>query len=296
MESAKRKQVERLHGCGTELNHFSGSNPDPLSTLATEQWSIHTPTHVQGTSSRSTLALGGTLQTVTTCRVVFSHTSGIASTPSALSSLEHLPTPIPNSDARALITHPLRCRASPRNWWLKQWQLQTQGVSTPWIMVSGYCSIYEFCHSDITCHVFATGILLELYMWNRWPLMSACNMETVSYATWCVAQVLAEASYQQMTVMYWNTSMQQNNIWSIAFVTCTKKMLKEVCWSNSPYWIIHTQTGKWLEHKSIRLSPICFNRHGRPLQSFKISTALNLMQSICNSFIPFWQTIIFFFL
>jgi len=33
--------------------------------------------------------------------------------------------------------------------------------------------------------------------------------------------------------------MQQNNIWSIAFEARTKEILKEVCWSNGPRWILH---------------------------------------------------------
>jgi hypothetical protein len=77
--------------------------------------------------------------------------------------------------------------------------------------------------------VFATGRLLELYMWNRRPLMSASDLETVSYATRRVAKALAEAPHWQIIETYWNTTMQQNNIWSIAFEARTKEILKEVC-------------------------------------------------------------------
>jgi len=81
----------------------------------------------------------------------------------------------------------------------------------------------------MTWLVFAMGRLLELYMWNRRPLMSASDLETVSYAMRRVSKVLAEAPHWQIIEMYWNTAMQQNNIWSIAFEACTKEILKEVC-------------------------------------------------------------------
>jgi len=44
-------------------------------------------------------------------------------------------------------------------------------------------------------HLFATGRLLELYMWNRGPFMSPSDMEMVSYATRHVAKSLSEAPY-----------------------------------------------------------------------------------------------------
>jgi len=161
------------------------------------------------TSSCSTPALGWTLQTVSTCRVLSSPPSGIASSPTPFSGLEHLPTPIPNPEARPFSTHPLQTQASEKNLRQKQWQLQMQAVSTPPSMVSGCCSIHQFCHWDMTHPLFATGRLLEFYIWNRWPLMSASDLETVSYATWHVGQALAEPSYWQMKVMYWNTAIQQ---------------------------------------------------------------------------------------
>jgi hypothetical protein len=77
--------------------------------------------------------------------------------------------------------------------------------------------------------VFATGRLLELYMWNRRRFMSASDLETVSYAMQRVAKPLAEAPHWQIMETYWNTAMQQNNIWSIAFEVRTKEILKEVC-------------------------------------------------------------------
>jgi hypothetical protein len=59
--------------------------------------------------------------------------------------------------------------------------------------------------------------------------MNASNLEMVSYAMRRTVKALAEAPHWQITEMYWNTAMQQNNIWSIAFEACTKETLKEVC-------------------------------------------------------------------
>ena len=77
--------------------------------------------------------------------------------------------------------------------------------------------------------VFAMGRLMELYMWNRRLFMSATDLETVSYATRRVSKALAEGPHWQIIEMYWNTAMQQNNIWSIAFEARTKEIFKEVC-------------------------------------------------------------------
>jgi len=66
-------------------------------------------------------------------------------------------------------------------------------------------------------------------MWNIWPFMSASDLETVSCATRCVAKALAEAPHWWIIETYWNTAMQQNNIWSIAVEARTKEILKEVC-------------------------------------------------------------------
>jgi hypothetical protein len=71
--------------------------------------------------------------------------------------------------------------------------------------------------------------LLELYMWNRRPFMSARDLETISYAARRFFTALADAPHWQIMEMYWNTAMQQNNIWSIAFEALTKEILKEVC-------------------------------------------------------------------
>jgi len=93
-------------------------------------------------------------------------------------------------------------------------------------------------------------------MWNRGPFMSASDLETACYATRCVLKALAEAPYCQIIEMYWNTAMQQNNIWSIAFAAHTKEILKDVCLINGPWWILHAQTSTRFAHKSIRLNPI----------------------------------------
>ena len=123
-----------------------------------------------GYNRRNPAAPSRTIQIDSTRRVVSSPASAIASTPTPLSGLENLPTPIPNPEAHAIITHPLRTQATERNQRQRQWQLQTQAVSTPRSVVSGGRSIHRFGHSDMTRLVFGTGRLLELYMWNRRPL------------------------------------------------------------------------------------------------------------------------------
>jgi hypothetical protein len=108
--------------------------------------------------------------------------------------------------------------------------------------------------------VFAMGRLLELYMLNRRPFMSASDLDRVSYATRRVAIALAEAPYWQIIETYLNTAMQQNNIWSIPFEAHRKEILKELCLINGPRWIFHAQTGTRFAHKSNRLNPIVFNQ------------------------------------
>jgi hypothetical protein len=70
---------------------------------------------------------------------------------------------------------------------------------------------------------------MKQYMWNRRPLISARDFEMVSYATRYAVNVLAESPHWQIIEKYWNTAMQQNNIWSIAFEACTMEILKEKC-------------------------------------------------------------------
>jgi len=66
-------------------------------------------------------------------------------------------------------------------------------------------------------------------MSNRQPFMSASDLETVNHAMRHVANALADATHWLKIEMYWNTAMQQNNIWSIAFEARTKEIFKEVC-------------------------------------------------------------------
>jgi len=136
-----------------------------------------------GSSSRSTPAPSSTPQTDSTHRVVSSYASGIASAPTHLRGLEILPTPFPSPEAHVTITNPLRTRDTERNQRQRLWHLQPQAVSTPQSVVSGSRSIHRVGHSDMMCLVFATGRLMELYIWNRQPFMSASNLEMVSYAT-----------------------------------------------------------------------------------------------------------------
>jgi len=216
---------------------------------ATQRRSINTATSTPGTSICSTLAPRRTSQAYSTRRVVSNLASGIASTPTPLRGLANLPTPIPNPEAHVTMTYPLQTWATERNQGNRQWKLQPQALSTPWSMLSGHRSIHQSGASDMMRLVFATGRLMELYMLNSLPFMSASDLEIVSYAMQCAAKALAEAPHWQIIEKYWNTAMQQNNIWSIAFEVHTKEILKEVCWSNGPRWILHAQTGARFAHK-----------------------------------------------
>jgi len=169
--------------------------------------------------------------------IVCSSTSGIASTPTPLSALQHLPIPIADPEARVIITNHLQTDASDRNQRQRQLQLHPQAVSTLWSVVSGSRSINWFGHWDRTRLQFATGRLLELYMWSRPLSMRASNFEMVCYAMWRIAKALTEAPRWQMIEKYWNTAMEQDNVWSIAFEACTTGILKEVWWSNGRRWI-----------------------------------------------------------
>ena len=162
---------------------------------ATQPRSINTPTATPGTSFRSTPAPGWTSQKDSTHHVVSSPTSGIALTRTALNGLENLPTHIPNPEARVIITNPLRMWATEKNQGYRQWQLRLQAVSTPRSVVSSSRSIQRFGHSDMTHPVFETGRLLELYIRNRRPFVSASDLERVSYVTQRVANALAEAPH-----------------------------------------------------------------------------------------------------
>jgi hypothetical protein len=213
------------HSSSLNNSRVADINPRVTSTpSATERRSTNTPTTTPGTSRRSTPAPGGT----STRHVLSSPTSSIVITPTTLRGLENLPTPIYNPEARAIITNPLGTRATEKNDGKGQWQLKPQAVSAPRSMVSGSRSIHRFGHSDMTRLVFLTGRLLELYIWNRRPFMTASDLERVTYATRRVSKALAEGPDRQITETYWNTTMQQNNIWSIPFEARTKEILKEL--------------------------------------------------------------------
>jgi len=175
--------VERdsSHGRSFIASTIQGQNATPSSSLnnsriaditqrvtstpsTTPRRSIITPTSTLGTSTCNTPAPSGTIQIDTMRRVVSSPASGIASTSTPLSGLENLPTPIPNPEDRGIITNPLRKWATERNQRQRQWQLQTQAVSTYRSVVSGSRSIHRFGYSDMTHLVFAMGRLLDLYM------------------------------------------------------------------------------------------------------------------------------------
>ena len=86
-------------------------------------------------------------------RVVSSPASVTASTPTPLTGLENLPTPIPNPEARAIITNPLGTRATEKNQRQRQWQLQLQGgvyTSINGLRQSQHPSIWSRRH-DASC-------------------------------------------------------------------------------------------------------------------------------------------------
>jgi len=87
-----------------------------ISTWSATRWqSFIIPSATLGTRSRNPPAPSGTTQTDSTCRVVCSPKSGIASTPTPPSGPENLPTHIPYAEARTIITNPLPTRATERN-------------------------------------------------------------------------------------------------------------------------------------------------------------------------------------
>jgi len=113
-------------GGSSVASAIQGQNSTPSSSLnnscvaditlsATQRRSIITPTATAGTSSHNTPATRGTSQTDSTRHVVSIPASGIASTPTYLSGLQNMPTPIPHPEAHAIITYPLRTRATERN-------------------------------------------------------------------------------------------------------------------------------------------------------------------------------------
>jgi hypothetical protein len=73
-------------------------------------------------------------------------------------------------------------------------------------------------------YVFATSSLLELYKWYAMPPLGASDSEIISHTMRHVAEASAEFLHWQIIVTYWNTSIQQNNIWSIAFEALIKEI------------------------------------------------------------------------
>jgi len=57
--------------------------------------------------------------------------------------------------------------------------------------------------------------------------MSAIDLEMVTHGMGRLQKALAEAPHWQIIETYWNTAMQQNIIWSIAFEAHTMEILKE---------------------------------------------------------------------
>jgi hypothetical protein len=220
-------------GMADRSQHVTSTPP------AAPWWSIVTPTMMSCSRSHSMSGSGRTTQTDSTPRIVSSRTSGIASTPTPVRSFQNLSSPIPNPGARMTITNPLRTHATERNQRQWQWQLQPQAVSTPRSVISSGRSIHWCTHWFLMRLVCAMGKLMELWMRNWGPFMSASNLEWVSYATWCAAKALADAPHWQIIEKYWNTARQKNNIWSIAFEAWPKKIVKEVCLNNGSHWILH---------------------------------------------------------
>jgi len=129
-------------------------------TSATQRRSMNTPTPTPGMNRGSTQTPGETSQTNSKHRVVSCPASGIAITSNPLTGLENLPNPIPNPEARAIITDPLWTWVTEKNQRQRQLQLQLQVVSTPRSMVFNSRSIHPFGHPDMTRLVFATGRVL----------------------------------------------------------------------------------------------------------------------------------------
>jgi hypothetical protein len=96
-------------------------------------------------------------------------------------------------------------------------------------MVFGIRSIPQFGPSDLTRRLFASGRLLELYMWKGWPFMSASDLQMGSYATQHLGKELAETPQWQIIEMYRYTAMVQNKILSTVFEVRTNQIWKMIC-------------------------------------------------------------------
>jgi len=150
-----------------DINQHVTSTP-----CATQRRAINTTTTTPVTSSRSTPAPGGTSTRCVVSRPAF----GIGITPTPLSGLENLPTPIPNPEARAIITNPLRTWATER--------IRDKG--------SGNCNRRRCLHLDQWSPAVAASIDLVTPTWCVWCLQQAdswsstCRTESRLWvqATW----------------------------------------------------------------------------------------------------------------
>jgi hypothetical protein len=164
---------------------------------ATQRQSTNTPSCMQVTPGSTR-----TPWTDSTCRIVCSPPSSIASTPRPLRSLEILLTCNHHPAAYAIMPNLLPMWDTQRNQKQVQWEFQLQTLSIHWLVVSSSCSIHLICHSDLTHLVFAIGRLRKLYMWNIQQYMSLSDFEMVSFATQHFAIALAESSHWQIIETY----------------------------------------------------------------------------------------------
>jgi len=116
---------------------------------APQRKSINTRTATLGSNTPAPV---GTSQTASMHCNVSSPTSSIASTHAPLSGLEYMPTPIPNSEAHAIIPNPLQMRAIERNPRQELAIATTGGVYTSLtrLRLSQHPSIWSLRH-DASC-------------------------------------------------------------------------------------------------------------------------------------------------
>jgi hypothetical protein len=75
----------------------------------------------------------------------------------------------------------------------RQWQLKPNAVSPLQSVVPGCCCIQQLAQYCMTRGVLPINWPLELFMWNRWPLMNANTLQIVSYEMQHVAKAFFEA-------------------------------------------------------------------------------------------------------
>jgi len=158
-------------------------------------------------------------------------------------------------------------------------------------MVAGSRTVNLLNSSEVACLVFRIRRLLECDMLITGLWIGASDLKQICYAMRHVAKWLTETPYWQIIEKYWNTTIQQNNIWSIAFVAQTKEIMIEVWQRNGPYWLFHNETGTRPEHSSMPYITSQFNLKWVTYQNCVRSTALTLMQTIWNSLIAFQEVL-----